>query len=79
MTQHEFTLILTADPNEEEADNLSGVINDGTISTVSGQPQIHFHRQADTLVDAIRSAISVVRSAGFEVERVQMQPEAVAI
>jgi hypothetical protein len=46
MKDHQFTLILTGDPNEEEAERIYGIINDGTISTIAGVPQIHFHRQA---------------------------------
>jgi hypothetical protein len=77
MKDHQFTLILTADPNEEQADRIYGLLNDGTISTIAGVPQIHFHREAASLEEAIRSAIADVRSAGFDVERVEMQPEAV--
>lgn len=76
MKEHEFTLVLTADPNEDEADKMYGTFNDGTISTLSGVPQIHFHREAGSLEEAIRSAISDVRSTGFDVERVEMEPGA---
>ncbi|MFH1920755.1 MAG: hypothetical protein ABIP48_12805 [Planctomycetota bacterium] len=78
MKEHRFTLILTADPNDEEADRLYGIINDGTLSTIAGVPQIHFHREAPSLEEAIRSAIVNVRSAGFDVERAEIEPEAVA-
>lgn len=77
MKEHEFTLILKADPNEDESDKLYGIFNDGTISTISGVPQIHFHRVASSLEDAIRSAMADVRSAGFDVARVEIVPEAV--
>jgi hypothetical protein len=77
MKEHEFTLILTTDPSEEEADKLYGCCNDGTLSTIAGVPQIHFHRAALSLEDALRSAIRDVRAAGFDVERVEMEPEAV--
>lgn len=77
MREHEFTLILDADPTDEQADALYGVFDDGTISTVAGVPQIHFHRQANSLEEAIRSAIGDVRAAGFGVERVEMAPEAI--
>lgn len=77
MKQHRFALILTADPNEEEADRLYGIINDGTLSTIAGVPQIHFHREAPSLEEAIRSAIVNVRSAGFDVARAEIEPEAV--
>lgn len=77
MKEHEFTLILTADPNEEEADRMYGTFNDGTISTVAGIPQIRFHREAESLEEAIRSAIGDVRAVGFDVIRVEMEPNSV--
>jgi hypothetical protein len=75
MKEHEFTLILTADPDDEQADKLYGAFNDGTLSTIAGIPQIHFHRESVSLEEAIRSAIGDVRSAGFDVQRVEMQPD----
>ncbi len=77
MKEHEFTLVLTADPNEEEADKLYGTINDGTLSTIAGVPQIRFHREALSLEEAIRSAMTDVKTAGFDVSRVEIEPEAV--
>ena len=78
MKAHEFTLVLTADHNEEEADQMYGTFNDGTISTIAGVPQIHFHREAASLEAAIRSAIGDVRLVGFDVARVEMEPSAVS-
>ena len=78
MKQHEFTLVLTADPDDDQADRMYGTFDDGTIATVAGVPQIHFHRDADSLEEAIRSAIGDVRSVGFDVARVEMEPNAVA-
>jgi hypothetical protein len=77
MKQYEFTLVLTADPNDEQADRMYGTFDDGTIATVAGVPQIHFHRDAESLEEAIRSAIGDVRSVGFDVARVEMEPNAV--
>jgi len=77
MKQHDFTLVLTADPNDEQADRMYGTFDDGTIATVAGVPQIHFHRDAESLEEAIRSAIGDVRTMGFEVARVEMEPSAV--
>lgn len=78
MKEHHFTLILTADPNEEEADKLYGVFDDCTLSTIAGTPQVHFHREAPSLEEAIWSAIANVRSVGFEIARVEIEPEALA-
>jgi len=74
MKTHEFVLVLTADPNEDEADELYATFSDGTISTIAGVAQIRFHRAAASLEEAIRSAISDVRSTGFDVERVEIEP-----
>ena len=74
MRVHEFSLILTADPNEEESDRLYGIFNDGTLGTIAGVPQIHFHREAPSLEDAIASAVVHVRKAGFDVVRVEIEP-----
>lgn len=78
MKQHEFTLVLTADPDDEQADRMYGTFDDGTIATIAGIPQVHFHRDAESLEEAIRSAIGDLRSVGFDVARVEMEPKAVA-
>ena len=73
----EFTLILTSEPNEEEADQLYSIVDDGTLTTIEGMPQIHFHREALSLEEAIGSALVDVRKAGFDVVRVEIEPEVV--
>lgn len=77
MKEHDFTLVLTTDPTEDDADTMYGTFQDGTISTVRGVPQVHFHREAGSLEEAIRSAIRDVRSTGIDVARVEIQPDAV--
>ncbi|MGH7202256.1 MAG: hypothetical protein ACREJB_16750 [Planctomycetaceae bacterium] len=77
MKEHEFTLILAADPSEDDADRLYGRFNDGTISTIAGVPQIHFHRESPSLEEAIRTAIGDVCSAGIDVVRIELEPGAV--
>lgn len=77
MREHAFTLVLTADPTEADADRLYGVFDDGAISTIVGVPQVHFHREAASLEEAIRTAIGDVRSVGSDVSRVEMEPNAV--
>lgn len=78
MKAHEFTLVLTSEPSEDDADKMYGTFDDGTISTIAGVPQISFHREAGSLEEAIRSAIGDVRSAGFDVARVEMEPNAIS-
>ena len=74
MRVHEFTLILTADPNEAESDRLYSIFNDGTLVTIAGVPQVHFHREAPSLEEAIASALAQVRKVGFDVVRVEIEP-----
>jgi len=71
---HEFTLILTTEPNEEEADRLYSIFGNGTIATVDGVPQIHFQREDLSLESAIVSALLDVRKAGFEAGCVHIKP-----
>lgn len=79
MTKYEFTLILRGDLELTE-----GIANalfaagcdDGTPGTCNGIFSIDFHREADSLEAAIRSAIANVKSAGYEVERAEIEAEA---
>ena len=80
MTKYEFTLILMEplELTEEIADELfEAGCSDGTPGTCNGVFFIDFHREANSLEEAIRSAIANVKSAGYEVERVEIQAEAV--
>jgi hypothetical protein len=81
MKKYEFTLILSEDL--ELTDDIADALfeagcDDGTPGTANGEFVIDFHRQAVSLEDAIRSAIRNVRTAGYEVERVEMEADAMA-
>lgn len=81
MTKYEFTLILsgTLELTEEIADTLfEAGCDDATPGTCKGVFSIDFHREANSLEEAIRSAIANVKSAGYEVERVEIEAEAMA-
>lgn len=81
MTKYEFRLILSGpfELTEEIADELfEAGCNDGTPGTCEGAFFIDFHREAGSLEEAIRSTIGDVKSAGYEVKRVEMEAEAVA-
>ena len=77
MKIYEFTFILTADPNEEETDRLYSIFDDGTITTVEGVPQIHFHREAFSLESAIGSALLDIQKVGFDADHVHIKPKVV--
>lgn len=76
MTKYEFTLILkgSLELTEEIADELFAAgCDDGTPGTCNGVFSIDFHREARSLEEAIRLAIENVKSAGYEVERVEIE------
>jgi hypothetical protein len=77
MKEHEFTVLLaTAEESEADCDRLHEAgCDDGSISTSEGVTRIDFHRTADSLEEAIRSAIGDVQKAGFQVAHVLIQPE----
>jgi hypothetical protein len=75
MAKYEFTLILKGSPEltEEIADRLfEAGCDDGSPGTCGEVFYIDFHRTAGTLEEAINSAIGNVKTAGYEVERVEI-------
>jgi hypothetical protein len=78
MQEHQFTIFLAA-PEQSEDDAAAlyeAGCSDGSISTSAGVTRIDFHRESTSLVDAIRSAIADIESAGFDVDRVEFQRDA---
>ena len=76
MTKYEFTLILKGshDLTENLADQLyEAGCDDGSPGTCDGELSIDFHRTANTLEEAINSAILNVKAAGLEVDRVEIE------
>ena len=79
MAKYEFTLILKGSPEltEEMADALCEAgCDDGTPGTCNGVFSIDFHREADSLESALRLAIANVKSAGYDVARVEIEADA---
>ena len=76
MKKYEFSLILkgSLELTEEIADQLfEAGCDDGTPGTCNGVFSIDFHREADSLEAAINSAIQNVKTAGYDVEHVQIE------
>ena len=74
MHQYDFTLIFVDSPELTPylADALFAAgCDDGTPGTANGAFCIDFHRKAATLEEAVRSAIENVRTAGYEIVRVE--------
>ena len=78
MRTYEFHVILKHVPqvNDEQADLLFECgCYDGTPASCDGTAWIHFDREASSLEEAIRSAVSQVQSAGFVVTRIQLDAD----
>ena len=81
MNKYDFTLILTGplELTEDIADALfEAGCDDGTPGMCNEVFTIDFHRVASSLEEAIRSAIGNVRTAGYQVSRVEIEAETVA-
>jgi hypothetical protein len=79
MHKYEFCLILKgpAELTEEIAAELfEAGCDDGTPGTCNGVFSIDFHREGDSLEAAINSAIKSVKAAGYDVERVEIDADA---
>jgi hypothetical protein len=80
MNKYEFRLILKGplELTEEIADELFAAgCNDGTPGTSEGVFSIDFHREDDSLEAAINSAMENVKSAGYDVDRVEIEAGAI--
>jgi hypothetical protein len=76
MTIFDFKLVLDqVEISEAEADALYGCCKDGTLITASGVTYMDFDRQANSLDDAVRSALADISAAGFRVTRVEIEAD----
>jgi len=78
MKKYEFNLVLAGDMEltEEIADQLFVAgCDDGTPGTSDGVFSIEFCRQAESLEAAINSAVANFKSAGHQVDRVEILAE----
>lgn len=73
MKTHEFSVILDREPDEAEADAIAGIVDDASIVTIAGVPQMWFHRESEHLDTAIQSAAAEIQKAGFKVERIVIE------
>lgn len=81
----QFSIIVAHSPNSEAdildvADALgeAGCL-DGSIGGHPEGLEIAFHREAGSLDEAIKSAVSDVESAGFTVNRVELARESITL
>ena len=81
MKKYEFTVVVSG--SMELTDDIADALfaagcDDGTPGTCDGVFSIDFHRTANSLEEAIRLAVADVRSAGYGVERVEIEADALA-
>lgn len=71
MTTHTFTVVLDRQPTDDELDALFAAgCDDATFGTEAGLPIAEFDREAETLADAIASAVRALDEAGLVALRV---------
>lgn len=74
MTDHEFTLVLDRSPSDNEIEALyEAGLNDASLEHGPVESLAHFSRDADTLTDAVLSAVHQLEHTGFDVVAVQSQ------
>ena len=79
MATFEFKLVLSqVEIGEAEADALYARSKDGTLITAEGVTYMDFDRRANSLDEAVRSAIADVNAAGFRVTRIEIEADSLA-
>ena len=74
---HHFTFVLTGieELTIEVGDAIYALIDDATLWSEGPAAYLAFHREAETLGDAIGSAVKDVQRAGYGVSRVAIEPD----
>ena len=79
MKEYEFTVILAGTPEltEDLAERLFAAgCDDGSPGSCNQIVSVDFHRQAESLEAAIRSAIANIQAAGCTVAKVEIEADA---
>jgi hypothetical protein len=72
----DFKLVLDqVEIDEAEADALYARCKDATLITAAGVTWMDFDRPADSLDEAVRSAMADVNAAGFRVKRIEIEAD----
>jgi hypothetical protein len=79
MKTYEFDVILKdlSEVTDDQADRLFAAgCDEGTPASCDGVAWIHFDKEAASLEEAIRSAVSQIQAAGFQVSKVELDVDA---
>ncbi len=79
MPTFDFKLVLDqVEIDEAQADALYARCKDGTLVTAGSVTYMDFDRQANSLDEAVRSAIADVNAAGYHVARIEIDADSLA-
>ena len=83
-THHFIVHPVPADDHYDRFDELGDALweagcDDASFGMSCGKIDIPFHREAASFEEAVRSAVAAVRSAGLEVDRVEIDRDDLAI
>jgi hypothetical protein len=79
MKTYAFDVVLKDVPEvtDEQADGLFAAgCDDGTPACCNGVAWVHFDREASSLEEAIRSAVTQVQRAGLRVSKIELDADA---
>ena len=74
---HNFTFVLTgiSELTIEVGDAIYAVIEDASLWSEGPANYLSFHREAETLGDAVGSAMKDIQRAGYGVSRIAIEPD----
>ena len=75
-----YDITITIDRLVEDLDAVDafyGRCGDASMFNADGVTKITFHRDADTLDAALRSAVADVEGFGYRVEKIEIEPQCV--
>ena len=79
MKTYQFDVVLKdiEEVTDDHADDLyEAGCDDGTPASCNGVAWVHFDREASSLEEAIHSALTQVKAAGFNVAKVELDRDA---
>ena len=72
----EFTITIEQYVDDLDAiDAFYGKTADASVAASEGKTLIHFDREADSLDEALRSAVADIQDAGWRVSQITIQPD----
>lgn len=80
----EFAFTIWIKSDARDFDDVSNSVyeaggDDTVVGELAGKPYVAFDREAESLEDALRSALQTIRAAGLEAERCEIPGEALAL